>query len=253
MGIPSCRFLDRHHDQFICTICLDVSADPVAIIGCDHVFCYTCISSMKLGKCPTCQTPFKDSKWNQIEGISRRIYLDLRMKCLNPSCDKVLTPSDYKYHDENCEITFDTCKDCGFKTRRCPNNDHSCVQVLKAELVSNSKKIEEMKTRMRTEVEKMMEDRKNETERMDKRMKEMEKRMKEKEDEMGRKLQVERKRIEHLMYICMRFRGRYYEDNGNPIGLHLDGLTNSLDFHQKMIKWFDEQFEKMKNNQHRVL
>ena len=77
----------------------------------------------------------QDPKWNEIKGALKRVYADLRMKCLNPSCDKGLTPSDYKYHDENCSITFEICKDCGFKTRRGPNNDHSCIQVLKAELM----------------------------------------------------------------------------------------------------------------------
>ena len=128
----------------------------------DHLFCKACIG-LGVVRCPSCNGKFKDPKWNDIKGALKRVYDDLRMKCLNPSCDKVLVPSDYKYHDENCPITFEICKDCGFKTRRGPNNDHSCIQVLKAEQVASNKKI----------------------------------------GQLEQIIQSERKRTEYLIYICM--------------------------------------------------
>ena len=163
MGLPSRRFLDRNYDQFICTICLDVSDDLVAVNGCDHIFCRSCIDSNELKKCPTCQAGFKDPKFEIIKSATTRVYYDLRMKRINPSCDKVLIPSDYKYHDDNCEITFDTCKDCGFrvhdekcpvtfdtckdcdfKARRGSKSDHFCAKVLKGdeELFIERKEVE---------------------------------------------------------------------------------------------------------------
>ena len=106
---------------------------------------------------------FKDPKFESIKSATARVYYDLRMECINPSCDKVLIPSDYKYHDDNCEITFDTCKDCGFKVHheKCPvtfdtckdcdfkarrgsKSDHFCVEVLKGdeELFIERKEVE---------------------------------------------------------------------------------------------------------------
>ena len=146
MGIPSCRFVDRSHDQFTCTICLDVASNPVAITDCEHVFCLSCIGSDQIAKCPTCQAPFTEPKWSELKGALKRIYYDLNVKCLNPSCDQrlttsnnpscdqSLTTSNYEDHDENCPTTFDICKDCEFKVRRAEGTKHSCVRVLKGEL-----------------------------------------------------------------------------------------------------------------------
>lgn len=106
---------DRNHDQFICTVCLDVSDNLVVMNGCDRIFCRSCSDSNELKKCPTFQVGFKDPQFESIKSATARVYYDLRMKCINPSCDMVLIPSDYKYHDDNNNITFDTCKDCGFK------------------------------------------------------------------------------------------------------------------------------------------
>ena len=149
MGIPSCRFVDRIHDRFICAICLDVASNPVALTNCDHIFCSTCIESIQNSNCPTCQAPLKEPKWNELKGTVKQIYNDLNMKCLNPSCDQSLTISSYENHDENCPITVNICEDCKFKIRRTvEQTKHSCIQVLKGELENRfddiEKKVEKM-------------------------------------------------------------------------------------------------------------
>ena len=67
MGIPSCRFTERNHELFTCTVCLDVAEDPVVVTGCEHIFCRKCVEKEEMVKCPTCQEPFKEPKWNETE------------------------------------------------------------------------------------------------------------------------------------------------------------------------------------------
>lgn len=260
MGIPSCRFLDRNHDQFTCPICLEVAADPVAVNGCDHIFCQTCIDSDELKKCPTCQVGFKNPKWNEIERISRRIYLDLRMKCLNPSCDETLTPSDYKNHDENCPITFDTCKDCGFKVHRGSNNDHSCIKVLKAELMKTREEIEEKRERIVTFERPMISNMALitlviiglaivcavATAHVNLTKAWVEKGLREEIENREIMMKNERERMENLIYFCVKVR----DYNINHRALGLDGLSHwdiTSDRRKDIVKWCDKEYEEFKN------
>ena len=49
--------------------------------------------------------------------------------------------------------------------------------------------------------------------------------------------------MEHLMYICIRFRNGYDDDHGNPFGRPLSGLTNTIEFHEEIVEWFDKEFK----------
>ena len=131
MGIPSCRFSDRNHEQFTCTVCLDVAEDPVMVSDCEHIFCRKCVDIEGLDKCPSCQEPFKQPKWGSLKGFSKRVYLDLKVKCLNPSCGHDMDTSNFNEHASVCPITFEFCKECGLKSRRGSENEHSCIQVIK--------------------------------------------------------------------------------------------------------------------------
>lgn len=220
MGIPSCRFVDRHHDQFTCTICLDVASNPVAVTDCDHIFCLACIDSDQFEKCPTCQSAFKETKWSGLKGTLKRIYYDLNMKCLNPSCDQPLTTSNYEDHDENCPITFNVCEDCGFKVRRAEGTEHSCVRVLKDELA-------EMKEKFESELEKTG---------------------KKLEGELGKiekKIEEERKRSDDLLLFCMMFRNSFYYVTSGPESYSASDLKT----HQN---YTSHRFEKVKKAMERA-
>lgn len=82
-------------------------------------------------KCPTCLAPFKEPKWHELKGVSKRCYLGLKVKCINTSCNKTLDVTTFSYHDEVCELTFERCPDCDYKSQRGENSDHSCTKVLK--------------------------------------------------------------------------------------------------------------------------
>lgn len=131
MGIPSCRFLDKMHEEFLCTVCTDVAIDPVTVNDCEHIFCRECISSDQICRCPTCQQSLKAPKWNELKGAIKRCYLGLRVKCLNPSCNQTLDVTTFESHDMACTVTFQFCPDCNFKSRRCETTGHSCTKVLK--------------------------------------------------------------------------------------------------------------------------
>lgn len=145
MGVPSCRFVDRQHEMFVCPICLDVAIDPVVMNDCDHIFCKACAEPWTGPACALCNTELKDPKWLPVRGQVKRIYLDLKVRCINPQCEIALGSTTYKEHDENCPITFEICSECGLKSRRNPPSYHSCVQILKIELgkVKRLKAVEE--------------------------------------------------------------------------------------------------------------
>ena len=158
MGIPSCRFTDRQHEQFVCTICLDVAADPVATNNCDHIFCRSCLSVSKVVKCPTCQEKLQQPKFNPIQGSIKRIYVDLKIKCINAMCNQSLDIGNYSKHDDNCPLSFATCKDCGHKMKRVQVQLHSCVQSLKEDTGRLEKKLNSMEGRMEARFKKLQND-----------------------------------------------------------------------------------------------
>lgn len=131
MGIPSDRFKDKMHEEFLCTVCLDVASDPVVVNDCEHIFCRECIDVGQISRCPTCQGSLKVPKWRDLSGAIKRCYLGLVVKCLDPSCKQILDVETYASHDNVCEVTFQFCPDCNYKSRRDDQNAHSCTKVLK--------------------------------------------------------------------------------------------------------------------------
>lgn len=134
MGIRTNRFIDRLHEQFFCTICLDVSTDPVVLNDCDHIFCLQCIRKKNSTTCPTCRLDLKTPPWKEMTGSIKRVYLDLVIRCLNPQCKEQLKIDTFQDHDKNCSMSFNICKDCGYKTDKDESSHHSCIQQLKAKL-----------------------------------------------------------------------------------------------------------------------
>ena len=154
MGIPSCRFTDRLHEQFLCPVCLDVAEDPVVVTNCEHIFCKKCVDIESIANCPSCQEPLTEPKWGQMKGGLKRIYFHLRVKCLNPSCGHDMDISNFKEHDTKCPITFEFCKECGLKSRRGAGNEHSCIQVIKDHYEG---KLEQLEQKMEGKMAKMKE------------------------------------------------------------------------------------------------
>lgn len=99
MGIPSIYFLDRLHEQFICAICLDVVSNPVATNDCDHMFCKECVDQFYTNHCPYCKQELQEPKWTTIKGSTKRIYLDLQMRCsISPLCNKLCYVTNFNIH-----------------------------------------------------------------------------------------------------------------------------------------------------------
>lgn len=98
--------MDRNYEQFVCSICLDVAVNPVATNNCGHIYCESCLSVCEhfllMAQCPSCQQTLQQPKFKPIEGPIKRVYLDLRMKCLNGSCHESFDISCYLHHDKNC-------------------------------------------------------------------------------------------------------------------------------------------------------
>lgn len=133
--------MDRQHEQFVCSICIEFAIDPVVMNDCDHIFCKECAVPWIGDACALCNQNLLDPKCFPIKGSIKRIYLDLKMRCLNLQCNVVLEVTNFKDHDDNCPITFDICTECGLKSRRNPPSYHSCVQVLKTELDKTKRKL----------------------------------------------------------------------------------------------------------------
>ena len=156
MGIPTCRFTDRQHEQFVCSICLDVAQDPVATNNCDHIFCRGCMCSHNSPTCATCQQKLLQPKFMPLKGSIKRIYMDLKVKCLNTMCTQQLDVGSYANHDQNCPISFIPCNECGFKIRRGTNQpNHSCIRSLKDEVARLEKKLHASEARIEARIRKL--------------------------------------------------------------------------------------------------
>ena len=242
MGIPSCRFTVQNHEQFVCTVCLDVSEDPIVVNDCEHIFCRRCIENDGLVKCPTCQEPFKEPKWSELKGLGKRIYLDMKIKCLNPSCDHVLDATNFADHDGNCSITFAVCDECGFKNKRSSNDVHSCAKEIKRQFqLRSNEELLEMKQELKSELEGMWQAReeqftlklnqqwqellikqrsemKNELQLQFKQefKKEFESQLVEQRNELKEKFRAERKRYEDLIAGCVAYRNLFQDWENDP-------------------------------------
>lgn len=153
MGIPTCRLIGQNHENFVCAICLDVATDPVSINDCEHFFCRSCIDQPSIKACPNCNQQLKNPKWTSLSRASRRFYLDLKIRCLNPFCDHVSDVNYYEHHDKNCSETFDFCSNCGYKSRRSNNETHSCLHQVREDC---ARKILEMERKLQQMEKKLL-------------------------------------------------------------------------------------------------
>lgn len=235
MGIPSCRFVDKVHEEFTCPICIEVAIDPVLINDCQHISCRKCIDGSELAKCPTCQVSFKDPKWKEMEGLNQRVYLALEVKCLNPSCKDKLDVKTYSGHDGTCPITFDFCLDCGYKFRRGSSGVHSCSQQIRLDQLQSEldeMKQEEKKSACSQQVRfgllenQLLEERKRfiqqqvrldrqqvQLDQLKNQLMEEKKLVNEQGVRMTEELAAERKRTEHLIMVCISYRQNFSDWN----------------------------------------
>lgn len=152
MGVPTCRFVDQAHEVFVCSVCLDVATDPILVNGCEHVFCRSCIEQVLVPKCPLCQQDFKNPKYQELNGLSKRCYLDLKVTCLNTGCAYVSDVTGYQDHDLVCPIKFEFCSDCGHKSEIASGSVHSCIAVLKDHY---ERKLVQVETKFKSQLDKV--------------------------------------------------------------------------------------------------
>lgn len=218
-ALPSCRFMDKMHEEFVCSVCLEVALEPVAVNDCEHIFCRQCIDAEEITRCPTCQEPLKDPKWYKLRGAIKRCYFGLVLKCLNPDCDQKLDVKTFVKHDNYCDITFDFCDDWNYESRRSESNEHSCGKVLKEFYES---KLNEVKFEL---------------------------------DQLKEQFKEERKRSEDLMILCTTFRQSFqgssgYEVTNSNFQNYVTRVVNrdpDYDFN-RAIKLIVEEYEKHGRN-----
>src|SRR6218665_1191134 len=111
MGIDEDRFEDVVSKDFICSICLDVVENPLALSDCEHVFCRHCIELwMSKNQCfctgfhHHCPLDRKTIRFTRMpDEIFNVLYSSLRMHCKNfPYCQEELTIGDFLQHEDVC-------------------------------------------------------------------------------------------------------------------------------------------------------
>ena len=97
-------------DEVKCPICYNLIWDIVACNGCGNAFCQFCIeqSIKKTGNfCPECRA--NPIKLEKSKGF-KKFFKDIRMKCQNKCCKKIIDYSNYLSHLEKCEKRLFFCK-----------------------------------------------------------------------------------------------------------------------------------------------
>ena len=114
-GYDPDRFVGNEHENFHCLICLNVAKDPYECHGCGKLICMVCITGWA-SKNPEFRCPNRCTA-NDIKPINSRalirIYKDLKMKCSNATCNKIISLSDIVTHEAMCLIAkcwnFEAC------------------------------------------------------------------------------------------------------------------------------------------------
>lgn len=144
MGISTDLFTGPINPEFICSICQDVFDEPVSLVECEHLFCKSCISSVRKNEdgqilCPLCKVEIhKEPK--QPHRFMLNLWKELKLKCKwhKEGCQKELTVEENSKHTEECEHNPENknkCERCGGKQ----TDEHDCVNHLKNQLaLSNS-------------------------------------------------------------------------------------------------------------------
>lgn len=150
MGIDKKRFISNVEisiDKFLCGICHDVVSDPILTSGCEHYFCRQCVT-VNFKICPTCGTECEG--FINVGSALKRIYSNIKIKCIYASCDAILTLENYIQHERKCPQGFYECPyDCGFKLRLSLDEEqrkHSCIEVLKSKIFALEKQNAQLQT-----------------------------------------------------------------------------------------------------------
>jgi len=105
---PVALHQDNIPDDFICSICLTVPADP-QVTPCDHMFCRACICQAlnHNNLCPIDRRPCTVDQLKRLEGLSFRVWSGIQVKCggHESGCAWRGSIADYATHVENnCSV-----------------------------------------------------------------------------------------------------------------------------------------------------
>eukprot|EP00986_Skeletonema_menzelii_P013426 scaffold7790_cov80-Skeletonema_menzelii.AAC.2 len=99
---------DNIPDDFICSICMTVPVEP-RITPCDHVFCAACISQALTQNniCPIDRRFCTHGQVEQLDGLSRRVWSCIQVKCggHDSGCAWRGSIADYSAHTQNCTVS----------------------------------------------------------------------------------------------------------------------------------------------------
>lgn len=124
MGYERNRFGEGVSNEFICSICHEVLHDPVKLIGCDHIFCRTCIVpvAQSLDKnrriCPLDSIKIKKGEIEEPPRVFVALWKELKIKCryANQGCNEEVAIETLDDHTKKCQFNVSTCHgNCGFR------------------------------------------------------------------------------------------------------------------------------------------
>lgn len=141
MGYETDRFVENHiEEEFICSICHDVLADPVFISTCEHMFCGDCIRQWMRNShmCPVDRGQIQSSHLHPPLRSFRDLLGKLKIQCdfVKLGCSEVLKLENLKDHCGNCSFNPNVKRDCpsgcGAALTRKEKETHNCIEYLKA-------------------------------------------------------------------------------------------------------------------------
>ncbi|KAG4067769.1 hypothetical protein HA402_005541 [Bradysia odoriphaga] len=150
MGIDKLRFTETiivSIAEFLCGICDNVVADPILTKECEHCLCRSCVTvAVKI--CPTCS--IKVNGFEELGTALRRVYSNIKLRCVYKSCKEALTIATYQEHERKCPEGFYECPNlCGFKLRLSideAQRAHNCIEILKTKIVGLEVTMVDLKT-----------------------------------------------------------------------------------------------------------
>ena len=116
LDLRALDYVDDYEPHLMCPICHVPLIDPISL-ECDHCFCTRCfvqscdrVSADESPKCPTCRASITSAP-RKASRLIVNMCDDLRVRCPNDSCGKILARGHIEYH---------ATKQCGEQRLKCP-------------------------------------------------------------------------------------------------------------------------------------
>lgn len=100
---------DAIDKDLCCAICTEPFLNPLAVPGCEHIFCKACIERIPNATCPTCRASFDPKDAKPAHRLIVKQLEALQVHCNSDKCSWTGTRENHVSHRKECKFEEVTC------------------------------------------------------------------------------------------------------------------------------------------------